>query len=142
MPSSGRKRFVVVVAALLACVVAVAPCRPAAAESAPDIVVFSREGCSRCAEAARFLATLHGEQPALRIETHDVVREPDAQARLRALLDRRRVRPLLVPCFLIGEELVVGFKPDTTPGEIRSRLAAAAGAAARPSAAPSTRPAP
>lgn len=139
VPSACRKR-IAVVAAILACVVAAAPGRVAAADGAPDIVVFSHEGCSRCTEAARFLAVLRTEQPALRIETHDVVREPEAQARLRALLDRRRVRPLLVPCFLIGDELVVGFKPDTTEGEIRSRLAARAGA--RPSAAPSTQPSP
>lgn len=140
---TARSTSIAVLTVLVLGVVLGAGFRAAAADAAADIVVFAHEGCPRCAEAERFLATLGAEQPALRIERHDVVREPEAQARLRALLDRRRVRPLLVPSFLIGDELVIGFKAGVSEQEIRTRLAGAAGrggGAALASPAPRTSP--
>jgi hypothetical protein len=106
---------------------AAAPGKPSAAASpataAFDVEVFGRSGCPRCAEAERFLAELRREQPALRITSHDVVRDPAALARLRTLAARRGVRTLAVPAFLIGDELLIGFRREVSERQIRERLA-------------------
>ncbi|MCC6849112.1 MAG: glutaredoxin family protein [Deltaproteobacteria bacterium] len=116
---------VAAVASLVVCAIAFGAA-VMTADEAPDIVVFARPGCSRCADAERFLAELRREQPTLRIESHDVLREPAARERLRALTTRRGVRTLVVPAFLIGDELVLGFRADVSERELRSRLAAMA----------------
>ncbi|MCC6765919.1 MAG: hypothetical protein IT293_14775 [Deltaproteobacteria bacterium] len=121
----GRALRIAAAASLVACVVALGLV-VAAEDEAPDIVVFARAGCSRCADAERFLAELRREQPTLRIEFHDVLREPEARERLRALTARRGVRTLVVPAFLIGDEFVLGFRADVSERELRSRLAAVA----------------
>lgn len=116
------------VASVAACFLALQSAAAAAdANPAPDIVVFERDGCPRCAQAERFLTELRRERPALRVEVHDVVADPAALARLRTLTERRGVRTLVVPAFLIGDELVLGFRPGLSEHEIEARLGAAAG---------------
>ena len=93
---------------------------------AADIEVFTRPGCPHCAEAERFLDELTREQPTLRVRVHDVVTDPAALARLRALAGARGRTALGVPAFVVGGELIVGFtSPATTGREIRRRLAQA-----------------
>jgi len=88
-----------------------------------DVEVFVRSGCPHCESAKRFLSELSRERPDLRISFHDVAEDPSAKARLTSLADERGITNLGVPAFLIGTELIIGFRSaDTTGREIRDRL--------------------
>jgi hypothetical protein len=89
----------------------------------PDLEVFTRADCPRCAEAAHFLAALERERPALRIVVRDVGRDPEARARLMGLAARRGVSSVGVPAFWIGGNLLIGFRQGTTEAAIRAQLA-------------------
>lgn len=104
----------------VSCLVAVAlVCTASAAfGAAPDIEVFTREDCPRCADAKRFLAGLARERPSLRVEEHDVAKEPAALARLRELARARGIGPVAVPTFLVGDDVVVGFESAATTGRV------------------------
>jgi len=97
----------------------------AAASPAPEIEVFTREGCPHCAAAEGFLATLQEARPELRIARHDVGRDPAARDRLRALSAEHGLASIGVPTFLVGGRLVVGFGSAETSG--REILAALEG---------------
>jgi glutaredoxin len=94
------------------------------ASAAPaDLEVFTRAGCPHCAEAERFLATLERERPELHVVVRDVVADPAALARLRALASASGRTALGVPSFVVGGELIVGFGgPETTGRQIRRLL--------------------
>jgi thiol-disulfide isomerase/thioredoxin len=97
---------------------------------AAELEVFTRPGCPRCAEAARFLEELAREMPELRIVTRDVAADPAALARLRALAQTHGPSALGVPAFVVGGELVIGFAgAEVTGRELRRLLVAGAGAA-------------
>ena len=118
----GTARTVLVVAALAASLLA-SPCRSASDSTAADIEVFTRPGCPHCAEAAQFLDDLVQEMPQLHIVARDVVADPEALARLRALAVARGRTALGVPAFAVGGELIVGFAGrDVTGREIRRLL--------------------
>jgi glutaredoxin len=96
---------------------------PESVPSAPDIEVFVREGCPACSAAKRFLDALQGERPELQVIYHDVGRDPEAQARLQALADQRRVQALGVPAFYVRGELHIGYvSADTTGDRLRALL--------------------
>jgi glutaredoxin len=96
---------------------------PASAQGSPDIEIFTRAGCPHCAEAERFLAELARELPALRIVSRDVVADPAALVRLRAVASAGGRTALGVPAFVVGGELLVGFSgAETTGREIRRLL--------------------
>jgi glutaredoxin len=79
------------------------------------VEVFTREGCSHCQEAERFLEVFRRERPAVELVEHDVIRDPGALERLRALAAERGVQAPGVPAFLVAGELVVGYLgPETT----------------------------
>ena len=110
---------------LLLCVLLLVLSGPAvlADERLPDVEVFVRSGCPHCESAKRFLGELSRERPDLRISFHDVAEDPSAKARLTSLADERGITNLGVPTFLIGTDLIVGFRSaDTTGTEIRTRL--------------------
>jgi glutaredoxin len=112
-------------AAALGALLWLAPGTPARAEDAPDIEVFVREDCPHCADAHRFLAELRREQPALRVVERDVLRDPAARERLRALAAEHGVGAVGVPTFRVGGRLLVGFRSaETTGAELRAALAA------------------
>ena len=91
--------------------------------SAPDIEVFVRAGCPHCDAAKIFLDDLHRERPDLRFAFSDVAKDEPARQRLAALLRDRGITSVGVPTFLIGTELIVGFRSaDTTGEEIRGLL--------------------
>jgi len=103
--------------------------------------VFSRAGCPHCETAAAFLADLARERPALSIVRHDVVRDPAARERLRALAAAQGESQVGVPAFLIAERLIVGFdSAETTGVTLRAALDAAPGMAGPPPDAPITVP--
>jgi glutaredoxin len=112
-----------VLAAILVSLATV-PC--ARGDAPPDIEVFSRQGCPRCADAERFLEELTRDRPGLTVVTHDVVADPAARARLAALAAAHDTGPLGVPSFLVGDRFLVGFASAATSGaEIRAALDAA-----------------
>ena len=102
-----------------------------ASESGVDLEVFVRAGCPHCEAAKVFLDELQRERPGLRIVFHDIVKDSTARQRLAILIAERGMTNLGVPTFLIGTDLIVGFRSvDTTGTEIRTRLDQQGGGAA------------
>jgi glutaredoxin len=96
--------------------------------------VFVRSGCPHCEAAKIFLDQLQRKQPSLHIIFHDLAQDSSALQRLKALAEARGIVTIGVPTFLIGDELIVGFRSaETTGAEIRARLDAPPG---RPAGAP------
>ena len=88
-----------------------------------NLEVFVRAGCPHCEAAKHFLNELQRERPSLRIASYDVAEDPAARQRLATLVAERGMTGLGVPAFLIGTELIIGFRSaDTTGVEIRTRL--------------------
>ncbi|MBI3107199.1 MAG: glutaredoxin, partial [Candidatus Rokubacteria bacterium] len=103
--------------------------------AAPDIEVFTREGCPFCAAARVFLDDLRRERPGLSIVYSDLEDDPAALARLRALGARLGVERLGVPAFYARGQLIVGFlSADTTGARLRALLDAPGPTAAVPPA--------
>jgi glutaredoxin len=95
----------------------------AAAATAPAALeVFTREGCPHCADAANFLADLQRERPELHIVVHDVGRNAESLARLRELAALQGISRAGVPAFLVGGELVIGFRGAASAAELQNRL--------------------
>lgn len=94
-----------------------------AGEAIPDIEVFVRAGCPHCEAAKTFLDELRQEQPSLRIVLYDIAENITARQRMETLAKDRGITTLGVPTFLIGTEIIVGFRSsDTTGAEIRAML--------------------
>lgn len=94
-----------------------------AGEPVPDLEVFVRAGCPHCEAAKIFLEDLRRERPAVRINLYDIAENSAARQRLAMLAAEQGITNIGVPTFLIGTELIVGFRSaDTTGAEIRTRL--------------------
>jgi glutaredoxin len=90
---------------------------------APDLEVFVRAGCPHCEAAKVFLDELRRERPSLRIAVRDVAEDSAARKRFELLVAERGITRPGVPTFLVGTELIIGFRSaDTTGAEIRARL--------------------
>ncbi|MBI2386906.1 MAG: NrdH-redoxin [Elusimicrobia bacterium] len=88
------------------------------AEAPPAVEAFTRPGCPHCARAAVWLSGLESRRPGVRVVRHDIASDPLAAARL-VRLSRRDGHPgALVPSFLVGERLVVGFRDGDTTGRL------------------------
>lgn len=97
--------------------------RVQAGEPDPDLEVFVRAGCPHCEAAKTFLEDLQRDRPSLRIAFYDVAENSAARQRLATLATEQGVTGIGVPAFLIGAELIIGFRSaDTTGAEIRARL--------------------
>ena len=97
--------------------------RVQAGEPVPDLEVFVRAGCPHCEAAKVFLDELRRERPSLRIAVRDVAKDSAARKRFETLVAERGITRLGVPTFLVGTELIIGFRSaDTTGAEIRARL--------------------
>jgi glutaredoxin len=107
---------------------------PAIAMAGTTIEFYTRPGCPHCVEARRFLDEETLRRADITIVVHDVTRDRLALDRLRELADRSGISTPGVPAFAVGDRLLVGFDPDTTPGRLRA-LIAGAGDAAQDSAA-------
>ena len=106
-----------------------------ATESTPDIEVFVRAGCPHCEAAKIFLDDLRRERPSLQIVLYDIAENTTARQRLATLAKDRGITTIGVPTFLIGTEVIVGFRSsDTTGVEIRAKLEQNAPGAAHPTA--------
>ncbi len=105
-----------------------------AAETTPDIEVFVRAGCPHCEAARSFLDDLRQEQHSLHIVLYDIAEDDAARQRLATLAKDRGITTIGVPTFLIGTEVIVGFRSsDTTGAEIRAKLYQEASGATHPS---------
>ena len=94
-----------------------------ASTSLPDLEVFVRAGCPHCEAAKIFLDELRRERPSLQIVIYDIAEDSAAGQRLARLAADRGMTSPGVPAFLLGTELIVGFRSDDTTGaEIRARL--------------------
>ncbi|MDD5304107.1 MAG: NrdH-redoxin [Elusimicrobia bacterium] len=103
----------------------------ARADESPAVLEeFFRPGCPHCAKAESWLAELEARRPSLRVLRHDITRDPAAAARLARLCRRAGHPGALVPSFLVGERLVVGFRDGATTGRLLEDLLAGAGASA------------
>jgi glutaredoxin len=110
--------------ALLTLVALLLPAR-AFGESA-EIVVFTREGCPRCVEAATYLQGLAtGGDAAVTVTVRRVDVEPGAGADLAALAEARGIHPVGVPAFLVDGTLVVGWQGPVTAARLDALLAGA-----------------
>ena len=84
--------------------------------ASPDLEIFVREGCSRCADAESFVEGLRRRQPDLRVAVHDVRRDPTALARLQELAASAGAAAPGLPSFYVRGELLVGFAGESTSG--------------------------
>ncbi|MFY0583191.1 glutaredoxin family protein [Cystobacter fuscus] len=88
-----------------------------------ELEVFVREGCPRCEDAKQFLSRLQAERPGLQVRYRDVVREPEALARLEELAGQHQVKALGVPAFHVAGQLLIGFGgPETTGPQLLALL--------------------
>jgi len=96
---------------------------PTTADTSANIEVFVQQGCPHCADAKVFLLTLKREQPTLSIIIHDVIHEPAALQRLQHLAKSQSIKPLRVPAFQVGGQLIFGYSKEAgTDQLIRSAL--------------------
>jgi glutaredoxin len=103
-------------------------------DAPPDIEVFVRAGCPHCETAKVFLDTLRREQPELRIKFYDIGEDAGARQRLASMVHDRGMSVIGVPTFLIGTDLIIGFRSNETTGaDIRALVARNAPATAAPS---------
>lgn len=99
-----------------------------ASEPVVDLEIFVRSGCPHCEAAKVFLGELQRERPGLRIVIYDIVNDSAARQRLAALAAEEGITSIGVPTFVIGRDLIVGFRSaDTTGVEIRTKLDQQAG---------------
>lgn len=96
----------------------------AQAGPAEEVVLFTRPGCPRCAEAERFLEEVRRARPSLRVAVRDVAADAAARRELEALARREGVPVVGVPAFQAGGRLVVGFSGDAASrGRVEALLA-------------------
>jgi glutaredoxin len=90
---------------------------PGAAVAPADLVVYVGEGCPHCARALEWLDAFVERRPDLKVEVHDVVRDPAALAALRRLATERGLSGVSVPTFVVrGQHVRVGFASAETTG--------------------------
>ncbi len=94
------------------------------AEAAETTVeFFTRAGCPRCVEAARFLEALAARHPGMNIILRRVDEDRSAIERLRALAQERGGAAVAVPAFFVRGQLLVGFlDAETTGAELMALL--------------------
>lgn len=91
-----------------------APSEPAA--RAPDVEMFSRQGCRHCAAAKAWLVGLAKERPALVVVVRDVNEEEGALERLERLAREADVAAMATPAFFVRGRLVVGWADAESTG--------------------------
>ncbi len=105
----------------MALVVACLLVQPSAA-GAVTVEVFVREGCTHCRHAEAYLEDLSARRPDVDVVLRDVVRDPAARERLRALAAETGTPVVGVPAFHVGGALLVGFSGPETSGRALERL--------------------
>lgn len=100
----------------------------AASARAPDIELFTREGCPRCEDAKAFVHELGEKRPELVVSVVDVSRDADARARLSRLATERHAAGASVPSMVVRGTLVVGWSSTSTPARVEAALSGRASA--------------
>ena len=117
-------------------VLALACTAAAAAPSAARLTVFWGIGCPHCEAARPVVATLASEDPGLAVEWVEVRQDAAGRARFFETAKRLGVEGAGVPMFVIGDQVIVGFRKGVTEHELRRAIQDARAGAAR--AAPRT----
>ncbi|MCA8996841.1 MAG: hypothetical protein KDA80_07645 [Planctomycetaceae bacterium] len=81
------------------------------------IDVYVRPGCSHCAAAKDFLATIRGRYPSFQIRYRDIVNDESARDRLNELIAHYQQPAASVPVFHLCNQLIVGFDNPFTTGQ-------------------------
>jgi hypothetical protein len=95
------------------------------------LVVYWGEGCPRCEEARPFVTALAASERGLVVEWIEVRRDPAGRARFRAEVERLRVDGAGVPMFVVGNDVVVGFRVGVTERAVTDAARAALAGAPR-----------
>jgi hypothetical protein len=105
------------------------------------VLVFTREGCPRCAQAMPYVRGLPGRYPGLSVEIFEVTRDINARAWCERLTRQAGIRAPGFPTFHLFGRTIVGYSGlETTGAQIETMLqAASAPAGAMQGAAPATR---
>jgi cytochrome c biogenesis protein CcdA/glutaredoxin len=91
------------------------------------LVLYTRQGCPRCAAAKAFLELLRRERPDLQVVERPVDSDRAALRELEQRLEALGVTTAGVPTFAVGGRVIVGFdSAETTGKNVRLLLAAQA----------------
>jgi hypothetical protein len=74
--------------------------------------VFTRAGCSRCAQAKIFLPAFMADYPGLQVVVSEVTTNANANKRYSDIATSQRIGGVSFPGFWVGKQLVVGFDSD------------------------------
>ncbi len=92
-------------------------------KAAHQIVVYTRQGCSRCANAKKYLPTLMRRYPGLEIVYRDISYDLEARNDLNDLVRQYRQAATSTPVFHFFNKMIVGFdRPETTGARIQQEL--------------------
>ena len=81
-----------------------------------DIELFQQPGCPHCEAARRWMEDLVRQRPELVLDARDVVREPAALARLRALAEASGARAAATPALYVRGTLIIGWRDAESTG--------------------------
>lgn len=85
-------------------------------EEALTIEVFTRLGCSRCANAKEFFNSFQQEYPALKVQYFSIDSSSHVRQRLNQLVTKHKQAAASVPVIHIADQLVIGFDSAATTG--------------------------
>jgi hypothetical protein len=104
------------------------------------LIFFWGIGCPHCEQAERFLETLAGEQPELRIERVEVRRDARGRDRFVATMQALGAEAVGIPTFVVETAYVVGFTAGTTENQVRDLVRKRVGSPRSSGSAPSSFP--
>ena len=118
------------IAALMAVGLLLAPLGPATARAAPDeqnetvtLYFFWAEGCPHCAAAKPLLAELAQRHPRLSVRSFEVGGSAENQRRLAGMVEKFGLERTAVPMFFLGDEHWVGYLENVTAGQLETAVA-------------------
>ena len=91
-------------------------------EKAFRIDVYTRPGCSRCAEAKKFVATIRNKYPAFEFRYLDIAGDTAARDALNQLVARYQRAATSTPVFHLFNQMVVGFDGPRSTGKRLTEL--------------------
>ena len=115
-PSRAQRRLTLAVVLFIGAVRAVAGLAHPASGSSPDIVMWGQPVCPHCRAAHGYLDGLRARRPDLVIVEHDVSKDEDALADLRARSQQAGLDMVGLPSFLVRGTFIVGFDSAEVSG--------------------------
>jgi Glutaredoxin len=104
----------------------------AAAARAPDVELFTREGCPRCDDAKAFVRDVATKHPEIVVVVVDLGRDPAARRRLSEIAKERHASAASVPSMLVRDTLVVGWSAGSTPARVEALLSGTSSGSSEP----------